>query len=291
MGNYRNFKLTTYFVAGGVQNTSREQLEKDLAFFKRHMRLDKVYLEPYRDIFADEDKILMCKTVLEDQGIEVSGGITTTFPASKDPEGKQRMINTFCYNDPRMTDTLKQVSRFLGEHFNEFIIDDFYFTNCTCEKCRAGRDAFNQAHGITDGSWQGYRLDLMQRISKECMIAPAKAANPACSITIKYPNWAESYQETGYNPAEQRTIFDNLYTGTETPRENVSVPDLTGMTITGATKILVDRGLNIILEGATQAYTTGSYAVAINQSIPPYTKVTPGTVVTVEFRFTDARDG
>ena len=82
-----------------------------------------------------------------------------------------------------------------------------------------------------------------------------------------------------------------LYTGTETPRENVSVPDLTGMTITGATKILVDRGLNIILEGATQAYTTGSYAVAINPSIPPYTKVTPGTVVTVEFRFTDARDG
>jgi stage V sporulation protein D (sporulation-specific penicillin-binding protein) len=82
-----------------------------------------------------------------------------------------------------------------------------------------------------------------------------------------------------------------LYTGTETPRENVSVPDLTGMTITGATKILVDRGLNIILEGATQAYTTGSYAVAISQSIPAYTKVTPGTAVTVEFRFTDARDG
>ena len=82
-----------------------------------------------------------------------------------------------------------------------------------------------------------------------------------------------------------------LYTGTETPRENVSVPDLTGMTITGATQLLVGRGLNIILEGATQAYTTGSYAVAIHQSIPPYTKVTPGTVVTVEFRFTDARDG
>jgi hypothetical protein len=63
------------------------------------------------------------------------------------------------------------------------------------------------------------------------------------------------------------------------------------MTITGATQLLVGRGLNIILEGATQAYTTGSYAVAISQSIPAYTKVTPGTVVTVEFRFTDARDG
>jgi len=216
MGNYRNFKLTTYFVAGGVRNTTREQLEKDLAFFNRHMRLDKVYLEPYRDIFAGEEKVLMCKAVLENHGIEVSGGITTTFPADKDPEGKQRMFNTFCYNDEQMLATLKKVSRFLGEHFNEFIIDDFYFTNCTCEKCRAGRDAFNLEHGVTDGSWQAYRLDLMQRISKEYMIAPAKEANPNCSITIKYPNWAESYQETGYNPAEQRTIFDNLYTGTET---------------------------------------------------------------------------
>ncbi|MBO5648533.1 MAG: PASTA domain-containing protein, partial [Clostridia bacterium] len=83
-----------------------------------------------------------------------------------------------------------------------------------------------------------------------------------------------------------------LYTGTETPRENVTVPDLTGYTITGATQLLVGRGLNIILEGATQSFTSSdSYAVAISQSIPPYTKVTPGTVVTVEFRFTDAMDG
>ena len=59
MGNYRNFKLVAYFVAGGVQNTTREQLEKDLAFFERHMRLDKIYLEPYRDIFADKEKFLM----------------------------------------------------------------------------------------------------------------------------------------------------------------------------------------------------------------------------------------
>ena len=216
MGNYRNFKLVAYFVAGGVQNTTREQLEKDLAFFERHMRLDKIYLEPYRDIFADKEKFLMCKEVLEKHGIEVSGGITTTFSAKEDPEKKQRMFNTFCYNDQKMLDRLATVSSFLGRHCKEFIIDDFYFTNCTCDTCRAGRDAYNKEHGIQDGSWERYRLDLMQRVSRKYMIAPAKAVNPDCRITIKYPNWAESYQETGYNPAGQRTIFDNLYTGTET---------------------------------------------------------------------------
>ena len=216
MGNYRNFKLVAYFVAGGVKVATRDQLEKDLAFFDRHMRLDKIYLEPYRDIFVSEEQFLLCKEVLESHGIEVSGGITTTFHHSEDEQKKQRMFDTFCYNDEKMVSRLKEVSTFLGKHCDEFIIDDFYFTNCTCEACRAGRDAFNQAHGITDGSWERYRLDLMQRISKEAMIAPAKAVNPGCSITIKYPNWAESYQETGYNPAQQREIFDNLYTGTET---------------------------------------------------------------------------
>ncbi|MBQ8202022.1 MAG: permease [Clostridia bacterium] len=216
MGNYRNFKLVVYFVAGGVKRATREQLEKDLAFFARHMRLDKVYLEPYRDFFAGEEQVKMCKAVFQEHDIEVSGGITTTFLAADDPEGKQRMFDTLCYNDERMTSRLRKVSQFLGEHFDEFIIDDFYFTNCTCDRCRAGRDTYNKAHGITDGSWQAYRLDLMYRVSQEYMIAPAKTANPGCSITIKYPNWAESYQETGYNPEGQRRIFDNLYTGTET---------------------------------------------------------------------------
>ena len=216
MGNYRNFKLVAYFVAGGVKVATRDQLEKDLAFFDRHMRLDKIYLEAYRDIFVTEEQYHLCKEVLESHGIEVAGGITTTFPATEDEHHKQRLFNTFCYNDEKMVGRLKEVSTFLGKHCDEFIIDDFYFTNCTCEACRAGRDAYNAEHGITDGSWEHYRMDLMYRISKEAMIAPAKAVNPKCSITIKYPNWAESYQETGYNPAQQREIFDNLYTGTET---------------------------------------------------------------------------
>ncbi len=83
-----------------------------------------------------------------------------------------------------------------------------------------------------------------------------------------------------------------LYTGTETPTESVRVPDVTGYSISGATQLLVDKGLNILLEGATQSYSsTDSYAQAVSQSIVGGTKVAPGTVITVEFRFTDAQDG
>ena len=216
MGNYRNFRLVYYFVAQGTARAEKEKLEKDLAFFERYLRVDKVYLEPFRGgILADTDHLELCRKTFEEHGVEVAGGLTTTIRTPDGEEPKQRLFDTFCYNDEKMLRRLKDVCGFLGKHFNEFIIDDFFFTNCTCEACRRGRDEYNRAHGIADGSWKEYRLSLMEKVSREEIIAPAKAANPDCRITIKYPNWAESYQETGYNPAAQRKLFDRIYTGTE----------------------------------------------------------------------------
>ncbi len=216
MGNYRNFTLVYYFVAQGTAHAEREKLEKDIAFFEKYMRVDKVYLEPYRSgVFADDEHVALCRSIFEEHGVEVAGGLTTTIPTPEGEERKQRLFDTFCYNDEKMLAELREACGFIGARFDEFIIDDFFFTNCTCEACRRGRDEYNRLHGITDGSWQAYRLNLMEKVSREDVIAPAKAANPNCKITIKYPNWAESYQETGYNPAAQRKLFDRIYTGTE----------------------------------------------------------------------------
>ncbi len=217
MGNYRNFELVVYFIAHGVKHTDEQTLQKQIDFFSKHMRLDKVYIEPFRDgCFATEDELKLCRDVFQRNGIKTEGGITTSMP---DPEGaakKQRIFNVMCYNDEAMMNTLKQVCEMNARVFGSFIIDDFFFTNCTCEKCRNGRDEFNREHGITDGSWQAYRCDLMYKASQKYVIAPAKAIAPDCRITIKYPNWMESYQETGYDPASQKEIFDLIYTGTET---------------------------------------------------------------------------
>ncbi|MBR1685527.1 MAG: permease [Clostridia bacterium] len=216
MGNYRNFKLVTYFVAHAAARAEREDLEKQIQWMEKHLRLDKVYLEPYRGELASDAQIEMCKDVLSAHGIEVAGGITTVIPTPEGAKPKARLFDTFCYNDPAMRERLKEVSAITARHFDEFIIDDFFFTGCTCVDCVREKEAFNRALGIQDGSWEKYRLDLMRRVSQELMIAPAKSANPNCRITIKYPNWAESYQETGYNPESQRKMFDAIYTGTET---------------------------------------------------------------------------
>ena len=216
MGNYRNFTLATYFVAHAAARVTKEELEKQLSFVEKHLRLDKVYLEPWRGELASHEQIEMIREVFERHGVRVAGGITTVIPTPEGEKPKARLFNTFCYNDPAMRAKLKEASAFTARHFDEFIIDDFFFTNCMCPDCVREKNAYNQAHGIADGSWQQYRLDLLRRVSEEDMIGPAKAANPNVRITIKYPNWAESYQETGYNPADQRKLFDQLYTGTET---------------------------------------------------------------------------
>ncbi len=217
MGNYKNFDLVVYFIADGVANVNRDKLQTDIDFFKRYMRIDKVYLEPFRDgVFATEEQLRMCKEIFERNGIRAVGGITTSMPDMQGHAKKQRMFNTLCYNDDDMMSTLQQVCELNAKVFDAFIIDDFYFTNCTCKACREGRDIYNEASGITDGSWQAYRTHLMYEASQKYVINPAKAVNPDCKITIKYPNWMESYQETGYDPASQKDIFDYIYTGTET---------------------------------------------------------------------------
>ena len=165
MSHYRNFRLATYFIAQGAARAEREQLQKDIDFFEHNLHLDNVYLEPFRDgTFASEEQVRMCKEVFEQNGIHVSGGITTAMPDPEGAEPKQRMFGTLCYNDETMLRQLEAVSEMNGRLFDQWIIDDFYFTNCTCDKCRAERDQYNAEHGITDGSWERYRSHKMVEV-------------------------------------------------------------------------------------------------------------------------------
>ena len=109
MSHYRNFRLATYFVAHGAAHAERQQLQKDIDFFQRYLHLDNVYLEPFRDgTFASEEQVRMCKEVFEQNGIHVSGGITTAMPDPEGAEPKQRMFGTLCYNDEAMIRQLEE---------------------------------------------------------------------------------------------------------------------------------------------------------------------------------------
>ena len=205
---YKNFKTVTYCIAEWVNHVTEEQLRKDADFLQKYVKIDKIYLETYRDEFAAREQIEMIKRVMKDYGIEVSGGITTVTPnLNENDKKRQRLFNTFCYSNEPMRARLKEVSEYTASMFDEFIIDDFFFTQCMCEDCIREKG---------DRSWKEFRLAKMLEVSENLIIGPAKKVNPKVHIIIKYPNWRESFQETGYNPGEQRELFDSIYTGTET---------------------------------------------------------------------------
>ena len=207
--HYRNFKTAVYIPAAIAASLTRERLAADYGFIERYIGLDKVYLETHRDsIDVPEEQLLMIKTYLEGEGVAVSGGITTVIDDFEGAEpGKRRLFDTFCYTDPAMRERVKKISERTARIFDEVILDDFYFTNCTCASCIKKKG---------DRDWATFRRDLMMEVSRDLIVGPAKAVNPKVRMIVKYPNWRESYHFTGYLPKEQQEIFDATYIGTET---------------------------------------------------------------------------
>jgi len=208
MSNYKNFKTVLYCVAQWADKITEEELRTQTQWFQKYVGIDKVYLETYRGTYARKEQLLMIKRVLEEYGIEVSGGITTVCSdLSEEDKKRQRLFDTFCYSNEKMRQQVKEVSEYTASLFDEYIIDDFFFTQCTCEDCIKEKG---------NKTWKQFRLEKMMEVSKNLIIDPTKKVNPNCKVIIKYPNWRESYHETGYNPKQQRKIFDGIYTGTET---------------------------------------------------------------------------
>ncbi|MDR2149568.1 MAG: hypothetical protein LBO67_01845 [Spirochaetaceae bacterium] len=200
-----------YCTAQWAARVTKAELKEQISFFQKYIGVDKVYLEAFRDKLASRSQIALCKQVFAEYGIAVAGGITTiTRDLDESDKKRQRLFNTFCYSNPVMREHLVKMVQETAAQFDEFIIDDFFFTQCTCEDCQKEKGK---------RSWEEFRLKKMQEVSQNLIIKPAKAINPSVKITIKYPNWAESYQETGYHLKAQKDMFDYIYTGTETRHE------------------------------------------------------------------------
>lgn len=204
--SYDSFKLAVYCTAGCL-NGSFDRLEEELAFFRKHLKLSKVYIENHRgDVSLSRERLLALKAFFEERGIETAGGITPTLGDSYRP-GYERLFGGICYTDEASRAKFREAVETAASVFDEVIFDDFFFTNCGCDDCLARKG---------DRSWEEFRLELMAEVSENLIMKPARAVNPNSRMVIKYPNWNEAYQASGYNTEKQPGIFDSLYTGTET---------------------------------------------------------------------------
>jgi hypothetical protein len=205
--NYKNFDVASYATVRDVV------LMKDAAYLEsrwdamsKYVKYDKIYLETSRDmIVADQASLDAGKKFFLSKGLKVSGGITWTVDEHNGV--------TFCYSDPKQMQKAIEIIQFTAKNFDEILFDDWGFTNCKT-------DAAITAKG--NQSWSQYRLALMDKVGRE-LVAAAKAANPKVKVIIKYPQWYDHYQETGFNLETQPKYFDGIYTGTET-RDPVNNP-------------------------------------------------------------------
>jgi len=205
MENYKHFKLAAYVHAYYVEKADEAAIQRAIDYYRHYVHLDKVYIENHRGLVdVPVEKLRSVKALFEKNGIETAGGITSTVLVNG--ERKPSYYDTFCYTDPAHRERYLQIVRDVASVFDEIILDDFFFTSCTCEKCI-------EAKG--DRTWQQYRLDLMEDFA-HVIVEEARRVHPGINFIVKYPNWYESYQECGYNPGKQKDIFDMVYTGTET---------------------------------------------------------------------------
>ncbi len=199
---YRHFKVAIYTRVYEVQKMADlDWLKSRFDVMQRYIQVDKVYLETHRDlVVAEAATLTQARDFFISRGVQVSGGITITV-------NERNRFQTYCYTNPELRQKLKDVVAFTARHFDEVILDDFFFTSCKCAFCIAAKG---------EQSWTEFRLALMTEAARELVLAPARAANPNVKVIVKYPNWYEHFQGLGFNLETEPPLFDGLYTGTET---------------------------------------------------------------------------
>ena len=199
---YESFKVSIYVRAYEVDKMKDiHWLDSTWNVISQQLEVDKIYLETHRDLLVVEDATLeQAKKFFHDRGIETAGGITYTI-------NEANSFETFCYSNPEHRKMVQKIAEHTAKHFDEFILDDFFFTSCKS-------DIEIKAKGMQ--SWTDYRLKLMTEAGRDLVLKPAKKVNPQIKVIIKYPNRYDHFQGLGFNLEEGPQLFDGIWTGTET---------------------------------------------------------------------------
>jgi hypothetical protein len=210
---HENFRVAVYIPVGVVERMKDPVwLQHSWEQIASQVRVDKVYIESYRSgVKADDALLETVKAFFIARGVQVAGGIALA--AGGDAAGfapnevEAGQFVSFSYTDPKARAYVRQISELTARHFDEIILDDFFFNNTK-------RDSDIAAKG--SASWSDFRLKLMDEVARTLVVGPARSVNPKVKIIIKFPNWYEHFQANGYDLEQEPKIFDGIYTGTET---------------------------------------------------------------------------
>jgi hypothetical protein len=199
---YGSFQAAIYARAYEVREMGDlARLRTQFEAIERQVRVSKVYLETHRDkVLVDAETLEKAKGFFAARGVATAGGITLTVD-------ERNRFQTFCYSDPADRQWVQQVVEHTARHFDEVILDDFFFTSCKSEV---------EIRARGERSWTEYRLALLDEAARNLVLAPARKVNPKVRVIVKYPNWYDHFHGLGFNLETGPQAFDGVYTGTET---------------------------------------------------------------------------
>ena len=211
--DHDQFHVAVYIPVAVVQKMKDSAyLEKSWKDLSSQIKVDKVYIETYRSgVIADDANLEQVKAFFASQHVQTAGGIAyvgrgDTAGSDTPDEGGGQFVS-MCYTDPKQRDLVKQIAELTAGHFDEIMLDDFFFANTKYDSDIAAKG---------DQSWDDFRLKLMDGVSRDLVLGPARAVNPKVKVIIKFPNWYEHFQANGYDLDKQPKMFEGIYTGTET---------------------------------------------------------------------------
>jgi hypothetical protein len=212
-------RFSTLFTAQDVRDrlASDSSLKAALDWCKR-TGVTKVYIESFRDGYrASRELLERARDRFRAEGFAVSGCVTTT-QVGKRTTGWNGIS---CYTDIATQDKVQEIFEYTAALFDEIMIDDFWFTDCTCPACQAARakriaTIGKKEYPVAGNTWNDYRSELMLQVSRERVLEPARRVNPHVRVIIKYPQWYDRFHERGYDVVRETNAFDRIWVGTET---------------------------------------------------------------------------
>ena len=198
-------RISTLFTAQNVRDhLSGEQGMSNAIEWCRKTGVTHVFIETFRSNYtAERETLRRAKSRFEADGFDVSGCVTTTI-VGKVSTG-WNLIS--CYTNERTQKHLQEIFEYTASIFDQIMIDDFLFTDCQCSECKEARG---------QKSWADYRCELMIRVGRDRILAPARAVNPGAKIIIKYPQWYDNFHNRGYEVLRQTADYEKIWVGTET---------------------------------------------------------------------------
>jgi hypothetical protein len=200
--HYRNIKVAVYARAQEVDKMKDAQwLQQSWDVISRAVKVDKVYVESHRDgLLVDGATLEKAKAFFAAHGVQTFGGITWT-------RNESNRFETFCYSNAADRAWVRHVAEETARHFDDIILDDFFFTSCKSEE---------EIRAKGTRPWAQYRIERMREVARDLVIGAARAVNPRVRVVIKFPNWYQHFQDMGFDLEQEPYLFNGVYTGTET---------------------------------------------------------------------------